>query len=115
MFEHRLAVALGKTIAEVEQMSATELTAWAAFEILQPFPVTRIEIGLASIQCLIANMFRDSKSNPSPFTVDDFIPVFTEEEAEIKQQKRVARKTSAIFDVLQSVADKKKRQKEDYR
>lgn len=71
-FLFQLALALGKTVAELEEtMSSRELTEWIAYNAVQPFGDTRADLRSAIIASTVANCHRTSGT---PFKVADFMP-----------------------------------------
>lgn len=70
----RLALALGRTVAEIEQsMSASELVEWMEFSAREPFGANRENIHFAMLCALIANVNRGK--NTQPFKPQDFMLV----------------------------------------
>jgi hypothetical protein len=69
----RLALALGRTVAELQQtLSAAELVEWLAFYRIDPWGGYRADLGAAMVASTLANVHRTASSQP--FTPDDFIP-----------------------------------------
>lgn len=55
-------------------MSSREFTESLAFERLEPDPAAVTNRLLAQLLTLTANVNRDTKANPRPYSVDDFLP-----------------------------------------
>lgn len=53
-------------------MSERELVGWQIFWCLEPPAATRVEIAIARLTAIVANMMRGEKQDP--FTVADFLP-----------------------------------------
>jgi hypothetical protein len=70
----RLALALGRTVAELEEtMSSHELSEWMAFEAIDgPIGNQRADMRAGIIAATIANCHRTAKSKP--FSHLDFMP-----------------------------------------
>jgi hypothetical protein len=74
MFEFRLALALGRTVAELRQtVSSTELTYWIAFNQIEPLPEHRADVRNAIVAYTIARSMGSKGSTP-----EDFLPQFGE-------------------------------------
>ncbi len=54
-------------------MSATELTQWMAYAAIEPFGERRADLRIAQLCALIANVNRDRKRRPKPFSIEDFL------------------------------------------
>lgn len=57
----------------MERMPATEFWDWMAFDQLEPFSDTRMEVHLGLLRCMLANMFLRQEGDP-PFTLKEFLP-----------------------------------------
>ncbi|MBA3730441.1 MAG: DUF4035 domain-containing protein [Sphingomonas sp.] len=65
---------LGLTVDELgARMSAREFVAWQVFAAREPFGEARGDLQAAHIASVIANVNRDPKSRPQPFTARDFL------------------------------------------
>lgn len=65
MFLHRLALALGKTVAEVkESMTVAEFVDWQRFALEHPFPADLVDIHGAIATALAVNMNRAEGAPP---------------------------------------------------
>lgn len=62
----------------LRRMSSQELTDWQAYAAIEPFGEERADMRSALIASVLANVHRDPKKRPQPFTIDDFM-LFTEE------------------------------------
>lgn len=72
MFLHRLALALGKTVAEVkEAMTVAEFVDWQRFATEHPFPADLIDIHGAVATALAVNLNREA--NTPPHEAVDFL------------------------------------------
>ena len=76
-FRHRLALALGRTVAEMERsVSFREFRQWVAYYNAEPWGTERLETMGAHIAAEVANvpfvMF--GKGNRRPFKAADFLP-----------------------------------------
>lgn len=68
----RLALALGRTVAELEQtMSGQELTEWIAYDSLEPFGDQRADLRAGIVAATMANCHR---SRGDSFKPQDFMP-----------------------------------------
>ncbi len=67
-------MALGLTVDELgARMSAREFVAWQVFAAREPFGEARGDLQAAHIASVIANVNRDPKVRPQPFTTHDFL------------------------------------------
>jgi hypothetical protein len=79
------------TVAELlEKISSRELAEWVAYNSIEPFGEFRQDIRIAKLWCLTANINRDTKKCPTPFTVMDFLKVF--EEVELPDEEELRQK-----------------------
>jgi hypothetical protein len=76
-FVLRLALRLGKTLAEIADMSWSELQLWAAYYQLEPWGEERGDLRAGIIASTIANVYRDASREP--FSPLDFMPDFAED------------------------------------
>lgn len=65
----RLAVVLGKTVAEIEAMSSAELSEWMVYARLEPLPDAHWDA--ASINFTLASVFAGKGARPK---LEDFLP-----------------------------------------
>jgi hypothetical protein len=71
----RLALALGATVAELqERMERREFLEWLAFYRVEPFGHGRDDLHAAMVLAMLANIHR--KEGASPMTVETFVPDF---------------------------------------
>lgn len=76
---------LGCTVAELQaRMSSREFSEWQAYAQVEPIGALRADLRNAMLMTLIANIYRDPKKRPEPFTPAEFLP-FYEAEAEEKR------------------------------
>lgn len=77
-----MSLALGKTLAEIEQMPESHLCEYKAFYRKQPFGLWREDYRMAQVAHLLAMINRDPKTSPPELV--DFMPMWkkkiTEEE-----------------------------------
>lgn len=52
---------------------------WAAYEAIEPPVEVRIDLGFATLAAMLANIHRDRKRRPEPFTAQDFLPKWDRE------------------------------------
>lgn len=65
------------TVRELlERTTSQELAEWMAYDRLDPFSEERADLRSGIIASIIANVNRDPKSTPQPFTAQDFMPKF---------------------------------------
>ncbi|HQO33127.1 MAG TPA: hypothetical protein PLG59_00585 [bacterium] len=64
-----------------------------------------MEYYIAALRGQVAMMFTKDNS----LTLDDFLLTFTPQDAELKQQRRLARKTRAVFDQLEDADQARRR------
>jgi len=60
-------------------MSWEGFLGWFAYDQIEPFSEKRADLRAASICSLLANIHRDARRKPRPFTIDDFVLVFGDE------------------------------------
>ena len=74
-FLFRLAATLGCTVRELlQRLTVPELVEWMAFDRLEPLGIGRVNLGLANLSAMTANINRDPDKRPEPFDPADFIP-----------------------------------------
>lgn len=67
-------MALGKSVAEVEEFSSREVSEWMAYAGISPFGEERADVRAGIIASVIAEVNRDRKKQSRPFTPADFMP-----------------------------------------
>lgn len=116
-FALRLALALGKSLAELGSMTAAELSLWMAYDAMEPIGAWREDYNAAQIACMIGNAHRDKDTQP--FAPQDFMP-FTLTPDERQRKEDVRRKAQATIDAAymrrmahrRAVADQRNRERE---
>lgn len=80
-------------------MSASTLLGWQAYAALEPFGEYRAELRNGELCALTANINRDTKSRPEPYSLYDFTHfVERPEKAEIKlTPEEIERAMAGIF------------------
>ncbi len=68
----------------LKMFTARQFFEWQAYEQIDPWGERRQDYRIASLGALIANVNRDSKKRPEPYTIEDFLLKFGEPEK--KQQ-----------------------------
>ncbi|MDR0250695.1 MAG: DUF4035 domain-containing protein [Burkholderiales bacterium] len=72
-FLHRLALQLGRTVAELKQtLTVSEFHDWLEFAKEEPFGDFRADAQLAQFMSMFANANRDEQKQKTPYTADDF-------------------------------------------
>ena len=75
-------------------MLATEdsqsLAEWMAYSQVEPFGEFRQDLRIAMLWCILANVNRDTKKHPKPYTVSDFLDAF--EVAELPSEDELMQK-----------------------
>jgi hypothetical protein len=62
-------------VAEIEHgMSGAEFEEWQEFERMEWFGDRRADLRMATLAALLANINRDSKKRPQPYSARDFMP-----------------------------------------
>ena len=62
------------------EVDSAEFSEWMAYARLEPFGQDRQDANAAAIQATLANVHRDPKSRPQPFTPDEFLLRFGDDE-----------------------------------
>lgn len=70
----RLALALGKTLGEIGQMSQVEFLAWWEYYQIEPWGSHFDDLRAGQVAAVVANVHRDSKRKPTPFGPLDYAP-----------------------------------------
>jgi hypothetical protein len=71
-FKFILALALGRTLAEIDKLSASEFTQWMQYYAEHPFDADYKAAGI--ISSVIANVNRDPKKKSDAYMPEDFMP-----------------------------------------
>lgn len=66
----------------LNRFTSSELTEWKAFATVEPIGELRRDIRMATLASTIANIYRDTKLQPEPIKVTDFIHDFWKLEGE---------------------------------
>lgn len=86
MFWHRLALALGRTVAELQSsMSSPEFNQWMAYYKLSPFGEDRADLRAGIIASTTANMHK--KKGTKPFAPRDFMLDFMGRKKELSDEE----------------------------
>jgi hypothetical protein len=56
------------------RVDSWEFTEWLAFDRLEPIGEGRLNLALANLAAMTANINRDREARPEPYGVEDFIP-----------------------------------------
>jgi hypothetical protein len=62
----------------LEAMSWEQMVAWQEYHQLEPFGAERADLGFGIVASVMANVHRDPKRRPRPFSPSDFMPKFSE-------------------------------------
>jgi hypothetical protein len=66
---------MGCSLREVmARVDSQEFTEWQAYDRLEPIGEGRLNLILAGLASMTANINRDREARPEPFEVEDFIP-----------------------------------------
>ena len=68
-----MALALGKTLEELGQMSAAEYASWCEYAALEPFGSEAQDWYQAHLASVLANIHRDAKRQSQPFELTEFV------------------------------------------
>lgn len=71
-----------------DEIDAPEFAEWMAYAKIEPFGPEREDQRAGVIAALIANVNRDSKSKPEPFTVEEFFPRYEDLFADLEGQSK---------------------------
>jgi len=74
IFRHRLALALHKTLGELDAMPMTEFNQWAEFYRIEPFGPYLDDLRAASVAAAIYNVNRDPAKIPEPINPSQLAP-----------------------------------------
>ena len=70
----------------LRQMPARMLYEWMIFFQLEPTEEQRIDARLGQLVSLLANVYRDEKKHPRPYTFEECAPRFGDDPAYVPQQ-----------------------------
>ena len=80
-FWFKLALALSRPIKQLmREIDSEEFSWWLAYYKVDPFGPERDDLRSAIQSQLLANINRDTKKKPTPFTIKDFMPDFNPKE-----------------------------------
>jgi hypothetical protein len=104
-----LALALGMTVRQLlKQTTSAELNEWRAFYSLEPFGDLIADQRHGIAQSLSANLQRDAKRTPQPYTPEDFIPWHeTHRKADKATQGKLLSNPKAQSSLIKSLFQKK--------
>lgn len=91
----------------LEGIPSTLLTEWKAFYQLEPFGEWREDLRAAKICAIIANVNRDEKRKPKPFSPADFMPDFTQQYQPDKPPVSLEELRVKMYAVAAAFPDKK--------
>ena len=81
-----LARTLGRTVQELgETMSAQEFGIWQAEYNRQPWGDFRTDLAGGMVASVMANVNRDPKAKPTPYSAIDFMPLQREPEERVEE------------------------------
>lgn len=72
-FRFRLALALGKTLGEIDAIPYGEYLEWQEFYNIEPFGVAVHDLAQANIVRTLAEINRDSKKRGQPYALREFL------------------------------------------
>lgn len=78
-------------------MRPSELGEWMALEVLSPSGESRADLRMAIIASTIANVNRDPKKRPKPYSAREFMPFIEQDEPKPVDQKVLAERLLAAF------------------
>ena len=79
---------MGRTVDELlDSISYSELISWGAYYRVEPWGEWRADVRSAQIATILANVNRDQKKKPEPYTIKDMMLFGTKDE---EQQQQVA-------------------------
>ena len=88
LFRFRLARELGKSLAEIDEITLKEFYEWYEYSNSEPFSVERNELMIAQLTAAVLNIeIAKSKSNKYREPLDFLISVSENTKKEIKQKK----------------------------
>jgi len=114
LFEHKLAAQLGwpNVEAMLDTMTIDEFNEWWEYSKLEPFITDRVDYNNAMSMSLTANMNRDSKKQPEPFSPTDFLIEYNKQsiasakpKSKLTEEEIQAEKITALF--MQATASAK--------
>ena len=74
----------------MQEIDSEEFSWWLAYAQVEPFPSEKAELGSAMISSVVANVNRDSKRKPEPFTLKDFMLDFGGDKEDKRKKQRAA-------------------------
>lgn len=97
MLWHRLALALGDTVAGLQaRMPYREFLDWAALWSIEPWGDVRGDMQAALQAATLANVHRNRKQRKKAFTAQDFMPDFWQHK-KVMSKEALRAKAMAIF------------------
>jgi len=81
---------------------------WEAYSMIEPFGERHQDLRFGMLQCLIANVNRDSKKHSAPYRPDQFLPPNYETYSAQKEKKASDTKVLNIFRMLRDQLRRKK-------
>jgi hypothetical protein len=81
-----LSVTMGVPFHEVRQWSAAEISLYQVYYRMDPWGEERADLRNGMLLQQTANMHRDTKANPKPFEIYDFMP-YSKKPKKVKKEK----------------------------
>jgi hypothetical protein len=100
LFAYRLALHLGEKNPDhmLDGMSASTFQEWQLYDRIEPFGEMRSELRHGQQMAMTANLNRDSKKRPQPFTALDFMNYIEQpEEKELTPEEYFEKIDKEIF------------------
>lgn len=72
MFDHRLGLALGKSLTEIRAMPYPEYRSWYAFYLIEPFGWIQDEVHVARLLSMLNNTHSTKSKDPKDFMRFDY-------------------------------------------
>ncbi len=99
LFAFRLALHLGEKNPDqmLSEMSCSTFQEWQEYDCIEPFGEYRSELRHGQQMALTANLNRDSKNRPEPFTAAEFMNFTPQPEEKILTPEEIEQHFNGIF------------------
>lgn len=79
-----------------QRLSALEFEEWLAYNAIDPIGLERADAAAGIVASVIANVNRDPKKKPDPFTAADFMPRYDRKRSDVPPESKWQQQKAAF-------------------